>query len=83
MSFRHALLRFTRAMLSTARYSMEVYRMGSKVYGYVRVSTKGQNEERQVIAMRNYGIADEQIVIEKRSGKDFDRPAYDEAITRG
>ena len=33
-------------MLSTARYSMEVYRMGSKVYGYVRVSTKGQNEER-------------------------------------
>ena len=45
-------------------------------YGYVRVSTKDQNEERQLIAMREYGMADSQIVTEKQSGKDFDRPQY-------
>ena len=56
--------------------------MSSKVYGYVRVSTKGQNEDRQVIAMQNYGIADEQIVVEKQSGKDFDRPVYRRLLRR-
>ena len=47
-----------------------------KSYGYVRVSTKEQNEERQLIAMRAYGLRDDQLVIEKQSGKDFDRPKY-------
>lgn len=56
--------------------------MSSKVYGYVRVSTRGQNEDRQVIAMQNYGIADEQIVVEKQSGKDFDRPIYRRLLRR-
>lgn len=46
------------------------------IYGYVRVSTREQNEERQVIAMREFGITDEHIVIEKKSGKDFERPGY-------
>ena len=50
--------------------------MESKVYGYVRVSSKDQNEERQVLAMRQFGIPDEQIFIEKQSGKDFNRPVY-------
>ena len=50
--------------------------MESKVYGYVRVSSKDQNEDRQVLAMRQFGIPDEQIFIEKRSGKDFNRPIY-------
>ncbi len=40
--------------------------MESKVYGYVRVSSKDQNEDRQVLAMRQFGIPDEQIFIEKR-----------------
>ena len=45
--------------------------MKEMIYGYVRVSSKDQNEERQVIAMRNFGIEDSHIIIEKQSGKDF------------
>ena len=50
--------------------------MSGKIYGYVRVSTRNQNEERQLIAMRQYGVAEERIIVEKQSGKDFDRPGY-------
>ena len=45
-------------------------------YGYIRVSTKEQNEDRQVIAIREWGVAQEQIYMDKQSGKDFDRPQY-------
>ena len=45
-------------------------------YGYIRVSTKEQNEDRQMIAMREWGIAREQIYMDKQSGKDFARPQY-------
>ena len=45
-------------------------------YGYVRVSTKEQNEDRQVVAMREFGVEDRRIVLDKQSGKDFDRPGY-------
>lgn len=48
----------------------------SKTYGYVRVSTKEQNEARQMIAMRDFGVPEECIVVEKQSGKDFERPRY-------
>ena len=44
-------------------------------YGYIRVSTKEQNEDRQVIALREWGVASNQIYLDKQSGKDFDRPA--------
>ena len=44
--------------------------------GYVRVSTEEQNEERQVAKMKELGIEDRQIFIEKASGKNFDRPVY-------
>ena len=37
-------------------------------YGYVRVSTKEQNEDRQIIAMREFGVADSRIVLDKQSG---------------
>ena len=50
--------------------------MPGKTYGYVRVSTKGQKEDRQLIAMREFGIPPERIVVEKQSGKDFERPVY-------
>lgn len=50
--------------------------MGNKIYGYVRVSSKEQNEDRQVIAMRDFGIPERNIVVEKQSGKDFMRPGY-------
>ena len=50
--------------------------MSGKTYGYVRVSTRGQKEDRQLIAMREFGIPPERIVVEKQSGKDFARPVY-------
>lgn len=45
-------------------------------YGYVRVSTKEQNEDRQMVAMREFGIQDSHIILDKQSGKDFERPGY-------
>ena len=45
-------------------------------YGYVRVSTRDQNETRQLDAMREFGVAEEHIIVEKQSGKDFKRPSY-------
>ncbi|MCC8356779.1 MAG: recombinase family protein [Oscillospiraceae bacterium] len=45
-------------------------------YGYVRVSTKEQNEDRQMIAMHDFGVVDGNIYLDKMSGKDFNRPAY-------
>lgn len=48
----------------------------SKTYGYVRVSSKDQNEDRQMIAMSEMGVPTENIFIDKQSGKDFNRPQY-------
>lgn len=45
-------------------------------YGYIRVSTKEQNELRQVLALREAGIADRNIFLDKQSGKDFERQNY-------
>nr|WP_325185862.1 recombinase family protein [uncultured Oscillibacter sp.] len=45
-------------------------------YGYVRVSTKEQNEDRQLAAMREFGVEDDCVVLDKQSGKDFNRPGY-------
>jgi len=45
-------------------------------YGYVRVSTREQNEDRQLVAMRDFGVTDGNIFLDKQSGKDFQRPAY-------
>ena len=50
--------------------------MAGKTYGYVRVSTQEQNEARQLSAMREFGVEDKNIVTEKQSGKDFNRPRY-------
>ncbi len=50
--------------------------MSQNVYGYVRVSTKNQNEDRQMLAMEEFGIKPANIIVEKMSGKDFERPAY-------
>lgn len=45
-------------------------------YGYVRVSTKDQNESRQMAAMQEFGVGDGCIILDKQSGKNFDRPGY-------
>ena len=47
-----------------------------KVYGYIRVSSLDQNEDRQRIAMRGREIPEKNLFIDKQSGKDFDRPQY-------
>lgn len=46
------------------------------VYGYVRVSTREQNEDRQIIAMSEAKVPQKNIYMDKQSGKDFDRPMY-------
>lgn len=46
------------------------------VYGYVRVSTQEQNADRQMLALREAGIPEKNIFLDKRSGKDFNRPQY-------
>jgi DNA invertase Pin-like site-specific DNA recombinase len=51
-------------------------------YGYVRVSTKEQNEARQNLALWAHGIPPERIFLDKQSGKDFDRPAYQQLLRR-
>lgn len=50
--------------------------MENQIYGYIRVSSRDQNEDRQVIAMREFGIAEKNLVIDKQSGKDFARAGY-------
>ena len=50
--------------------------MANTTYGYVRVSTKDQNEARQIIAMQEFGIEEKYVFLDKQSGKDFDRPKY-------
>lgn len=50
--------------------------MSGNTYGYVRVSTKGQREDRQLLAMQEFGVPEDHIIVEKQSGKDFARPAY-------
>lgn len=50
------------------------------IYGYVRVSTREQNEERQLIAMRDFGV--DRIFTDKQSGKDFDRPQYQKLLRK-
>ena len=56
--------------------------MENKIYGYVRVSSQEQNEDRQLIAMAEAGVARGNIFIDKQSGKDFERPNYKKLIKR-
>lgn len=50
--------------------------MKNKIFGYVRVSSKEQNEDRQLIAFKEFGIDERDIYIDKQSGKDFSREQY-------
>ena len=51
-------------------------------YGYARVSTKEQNELRQLIALREFGLTDRAIFVDKQSGKDFDRRSYQRLLRK-
>lgn len=50
--------------------------MEAKQYAYIRVSSKEQNEDRQRLAMLDFGVAEGNIYLDKQSGKDFERPGY-------
>lgn len=51
-------------------------------YGYIRVSSTVQNENRQLVVLRGKGISDRRLYIDKQSGKDFDRPKYKRLVRR-
>lgn len=54
----------------------------SNTFGYIRVSTKDQNEARQLAALAEYHIPRSRLFIDKQSGKDFARPAYQKLLRR-
>lgn len=54
----------------------------TNIYGYVRVSSTDQNEDRQLIALFEKNIQQRNIYIDKQSGKDFDRPQYKRLVKR-
>ena len=56
--------------------------MAANTYGYIRVSTAEQNEDRQLTAMRALPIPERNLIVEKHSGKDFQRPQYQKLLRR-
>lgn len=50
--------------------------MENKEFGYARVSASHQNTDRQIVALKNYGISERDIIIDRQSGKDFNRSGY-------
>ena len=52
------------------------------IYGYVRVSSTDQNEDRQMIALREVDVPEKNIFMDKQSGKDFDRPNYKKLVRK-
>lgn len=55
---------------------MEGSTIENKIYGYIRVSTREQNEVRQLMALQGVGVLEQNIFLDKQSGKDFNRPQY-------
>ena len=56
--------------------------MAGSSYGYIRVSSADQNEDRQLIALREMSIPEQNIFMDKQSGKDFNRPQYKKLIRK-
>ncbi len=54
----------------------------SNIYGYIRVSSKDQNEDRQLIALNEVGVERKNIYLDKKSGKNFDRPQYKKLLRK-
>ncbi len=52
------------------------------IYGYIRVSTREQNEDRQLIALREVGVDGKRVYMDKQSGKDFERPQYKKLLRK-
>ena len=56
--------------------------ISNNTYGYIRVSTREQNEGRQVVAMQELSIPEENVFLDKQSGKDFRRPQYQRLVKK-
>ena len=56
--------------------------MSETIYGYARVSTREQNEGRQIIALKEMGVPEENIYLDKLSGKNFERPQYKKLLRK-
>lgn len=56
--------------------------MNGRFFGYIRVSSRDQNEERQHIAMREFGVEEGAIYLDKQSGRDFERPQYKKLVRK-
>lgn len=56
--------------------------MEPTIFGYIRVSTKEQCEDRQIIALREFPVQDDKIFMDKLSGKDFNRPQYKKLLRK-
>lgn len=54
----------------------------ANIYGYIRVSTREQNEDRQLIALRDVAVPEHNIYLDKQSGKDFHRPSYKKLVKK-
>ena len=52
------------------------------IYGYIRVSTREQNEDRQLVALRELSIEEDNLFVDKQSGKDFERPRYRQMVRK-
>ena len=52
------------------------------IYGYIRVSSRDQNENRQLIALKEVGVSEKNIYLDKQSGKDFNRPQYKKLLKK-
>lgn len=61
---------------------MEEIFMENTIYGYVRVSSTDQNEDRQMIALSEVGVLKKNIFMDKMSGKDFERPQYQKLLKK-
>ena len=56
--------------------------ISNNTYGYIRVSTREQNEDRQLIALREMSVPEQNIFMDKQSGKDFNRPQYKKMVKK-
>ena len=53
-----------------------------KIYGYARISTREQNEDRQILALKEMGVPEKNIFLDKMSGKNFERPQYKKMLRK-
>ena len=52
------------------------------IYGYIRVSSRDQNEDRQLLSLKQIGVLEKNIYLDKQSGRDFNRPQYRKMVRK-